>query len=235
MRVDDVGAIRRLALFRDLRDETFAALINAGFLQRFPPGLVLLHENDRADFLHIVVDGHIEMFATTAGRETTIDLLRPVGVFILAAVLSDQVYLQSARTLEASRILMIPAEKVRMAMASDPAFMRAIVFELAQAYRTAIRDLKSQKLRTGAERLANWLLCTNREQGSRGRIELAFEKRTLASRLGMTPENLSRAFATLRPFGVRVKGAQIDLTQRHALTEFAKPDPLIDDQESQAS
>lgn len=235
MRFVDVVAVRNLPLFRDMRDDSFAALIEAGFLQRFPPELVLIRESDRADFLHVVVEGLVEMFATTAGHETTIELLRPVGVFILAAVLNDQVYLQSVRTLETSRILMIPAEKVRMTMASDPAFMRAIVFELAQAYRSTIRDLKNQKLRTGAERLANWLLRTNREQGGRGCVEIAFEKRTLASRLGMTPENLSRAFVTLRAYGVKAKGSQIDLTQPQALAEFAKPDPLIDDREEQIS
>jgi len=229
VRPEDIIAIRDLPLFRGMRDETFSTLIEAGFLQRFPPGLILIHESDRADFLHIVLEGRVEMFATSAGRETTIELLRPLGVFILAAVLNDQVYLQSARTLETSRILMIPAQTVRMTMAVDPAFMRAIVFELAQAYRMAIRDLKNQKLRTGAERLANWLLHAHQEQGTRGHVEIAFEKRTLASRLGMTPENLSRAFAALRPYGVTAKGSRIDLTQLQALAEFANPDPLTDD------
>lgn len=234
MRPDDVAAIRDLPLFRETREETFAALIEAGFLQRFPPGVTLIAESDRADFLHIVVEGLVEMFATAAGRETTIELLRPVGIFILAAVLNDQVYLQSARTLKASRILMIPAEKVRASMASDAAFMRAIVFELARAYRTTIRDLKNQKLRTGTERLANWLLRMADEQGGRDQVEIVFEKRTLASLLGMTPENLSRAFATLRRYGVKVKGSQIALAQPHALVEFAKPASLIDDRENQS-
>lgn len=235
MRGDDVDTIRGLPLFRDMQDETFATLIKAGFLQRFPPGLVLIHQSERADFLHIVVEGLVEIYATTDGRETTMDLLRPVGVFILAAVLNDQAYLQSARTLEASRVLMIPAETVRATMASDPAFMRAVVFELARTYRTAIRDLKNQKLRNGAERLANWLLRMNGIQGGNGHVEIAFEKRTLASHLGMTPENLSRAFATLRTYGVKAKGAQIDLTQPQALAAFAKVDPLIDDREEQVS
>ncbi|MHB8885599.1 MAG: cyclic nucleotide-binding domain-containing protein [Methylovirgula sp.] len=228
MRHDDIAAIRNLSLFREMRDDTFSALIETGFLQRFPPGVVLIEERDRADFLHIVVEGQVEMFATTAGRETTIDLLRPVDTFILAAVLNDQVYLQSARTLEASRVLMIPAEKVRATMAVDAAFMRAIIVELARAYRMAVRDLKNQKLRTSAERLANWLLRANAEQGDRGCVEITFEKRTLASRLGMTPENLSRAFATLRAYGVKVRGSLVDLAQPQALAEFAKPDPLID-------
>ncbi|MFG1462152.1 cyclic nucleotide-binding domain-containing protein [Xanthobacter sp. DSM 24535] len=228
MRVEDAAAIRELPLFRDVAQDAFARLLAAGFLQRFPPGVVLIRESDRADFLHVVVEGAAELFAGTAGRETTIELVRPVGLFILAAVLNDQVYLQSARTLERSLILMLPAENVRATMEADPAFMRAVVMKLADDYRRTIRDLKNLKLRNGAERLANWLIRAEFEQGGNGTMEIPVEKRTLAARLGMTPENLSRAFATLTEHGVRTKGSSVHFADRSALIAYAKPDPLVD-------
>jgi CRP/FNR family transcriptional activator FtrB len=229
MRLEDTDEIRQLALFRDCSDETFDTLIHAGFLQRFPPGVVLIHENDPADFLYIVVEGLVEMFATHAGRETTIAFIEPIGTFILAAVLKDQVYLQSARTLEKSRVLMIPAESVRTAMHKDTAFMSAIVAELATCYRSVVKDLKCQKLRTGTERLANWLLRSDQLNGGNGTVDLNVGKRVLASRLGMTPENLSRAFGTLNAYGVDVDGPTIHLRDVDDLTRFAKPNPIIDD------
>ncbi|MDZ5649848.1 cyclic nucleotide-binding domain-containing protein [Nitrospirillum sp. BR 11828] len=229
MRPDDASEIRALPLFRDIREETFADLVTAGFLQRFPSGVTLIQERERADFLHIVTDGLVEMYAGTEGEETTLDLVQPLGTFILAAVLKDQVYLQSARTIEKSRIVMIPAEKVRQAMTQDAAFMTAIVMELAGGYRQAIRDLKNLKLRTGTERLANWMLG---QAGEGNRVPLPCEKRVLASRLGMTPENLSRGFATLRAHGVVVSGSDIEITHRDALIRYARPDPLIDQREA---
>ncbi len=235
MKADDAVVIRGLRLFHEARDETFADLIEAGFLQRFPPGVLLIQESDRADFLHVVVEGLVEIFATTAGRETTMDLIRPVGVFILAPVLSEQAYLQSARTLEKSRILMIPAEKVRRSMTLDPSFMRAIVIELAHGYRRVIKDLKNHKLRTGTERLANWLIHNEIDQGRQGFVDIPFEKRVLASRLGMTPENLSRAFAALRSHGVKVKGIRIEITEPEGLARFALPNALIDAPEGHLS
>lgn len=228
MRLEDATAVRELALFRSMADEAFAGLLDVAYLQRFPPGVVLIQERERADFLHVVVDGMVEMFATTGGRETTIELVRPVGLFILAAVLNDQVYLQSARTLEKSQVLMIPAAKVRGAMETDAAFMRAVVMELARDYRRTVRDLKNLKLRTASERLANWLLRVEDEQGRTGALELPCEKRTLAARLGMTAENLSRAFATLADHGVQTKGSRVDILRREALSAYAKPDELID-------
>lgn len=221
--------VRELGLFRDVQNDTFAALLRAGFLQRFPPGLVLINESEPADFLHVVIEGGVELFATANGRETTLSFVEPIGTFILAAVLKDQVLLQSARTLEKSRILMIPAASVREAMQADRAFMSAIVAELATGYRAAIKDLKNLKLRTGAERLANWLLRLADEQGFSPTVTLGVEKRVLASRLGMTPENLSRAFTALRRHGVEVRGPKVELVDPARLVAFAKPDPLVDD------
>lgn len=228
MRPEDAAAIRDLPLFHDAREDTFAGLVRAGFLQRFPPGVVLINENDPADFLHVVVEGLVEMFATGSGRETTISIVRPVGVFILAAVLKDDIYLQSARTLERSQVLMIPGEAVRTAMADDPAFMDAIITEIARGYRRKVKEVKNQKLRTGTERLANWLLQEEAMSGGEGYIELGFEKRVLSSLLGMTPENLSRALAAVRTHGVTVEGASMRIVDRQALLRFARPNPLID-------
>lgn len=229
MRPQDASEIRQLALFRDCSDQTFASLVEGAFLQRFPSRVELIRENEPADMLYVVVEGLVEMFATHAGRETTIGFVRPLGTFILAAVLRDQVFLQSARTLERSRLLMIPAERVRAAMASDKGFMSAIVGELALCYRNMVKDLKNQKLRNGAERLANWILRAHAFQQRPGQVDIEIEKRVLASRLGMTPENLSRAFNSLAPYGVAVAGSVIHVSDLDRLAAFAKPSALIDD------
>ena len=57
---------------------------------------------------------------------------------------------------------------------------------------------------------------------------MTFDKRTLASRLGMTPENLSRNFALLEKFGVKSSGRDIVIEDTPALKRFAKPNALID-------
>ena len=229
MRPDDIPRIRALPLFRDMDETAFAGMLQAAYLQRFPPQVQLVSEGDPADFLYIVVDGAVEMFANANNRETTMMIVEPVATFILAAVLRDAVYLMSARTLMPSRVLMIPAEDLRAAMDQDPAFARAMVRELATRYRGVIKQLKNQKLRTGVERLANYLLHLRQVQGDGEQIELPADKRTVAALLGMTPENLSRAFATLKPYGVLVDGSQVNLAKPADLECLAKPTPLIDD------
>lgn len=228
MRQTDWKLIRALPLFCDMSETNFEKLVAAAFLQRFPPHTNLINEGDLPDFLHIVIEGSVEMFSAHNGHETTIDIMRPVTTFILAAVIRDEVYLKSARTLSPAQILMIPAQTVREVFGRDAAFARSIVNELADRYRVVVRSLKSEKLRTSAERLANWILKTNHQQGDHQRVELMFDKRTLASRLGMTPENLSRNLALLAKYGVKSAGRDIVIEDSSALERFAKPNALID-------
>jgi CRP/FNR family transcriptional activator FtrB len=229
MRASDLPEVRHLKLFESMREDSFADLMRAAYLQSFPAHVQLITEGEAADFLFVMVEGCAELFAKSNGRETTMGMVHPFGTFILAAVLRDAVYLMSARTVEKSRILKIPSENIRDVFEQDEAFARALVVELANCYRGVVKDLKDLKLRTGVERLAGRLLKYHSEQGGRGELQLPYDKRTLAALLGMTPENISRAFATLKPYGVAVDGSRVRLADVPALEVLAKPNPLIDD------
>lgn len=225
----DFPAIRRLHLFADMSDENFATLMRASYVQNFPPQIELISEGDPSDFLHIVLSGSIDLFASWNGRDTSMATVHPVSTFILAATINDAPYLMSARTLEKSRLVLVPSQDVRAIFDLDSVFARAIVSELAQCYRSVIKAQKDLKLRTSMERLANYLLRHQKYAGGGAEFELASEKRRLASFLGMTPENLSRAFKNLQPYGVRVDGMRISINDQKDLEAFAKPDHLIDD------
>ena len=227
MRPDDLPELRGLELFRGMAEENFEALARAAYVQTFPPQVQLIAEGDPADFLHVLLSGQVELFAGWSDRETVMATLRPVSTFILAATVRDRPYLMSARTLEKARVALIPSEDVRAVFDRDAAFARAVVVELAACYRTTIKATKDLKLRSALERLANYLLRQRDRLGPR--FELPIEKRRLASYLGMTPENLSRAFGTLAQYGVKVDGPAISIADAADLLRLARPTPLIDD------
>jgi CRP/FNR family transcriptional activator FtrB len=228
LRQSDLDIVRALPLFCSMSEENFNTLTTNAVLQYFPQHVELITEGSLPHFLHIVVQGSVEMFCIHDGHETTIDILRPMTTFILAAVIRDDVYLSSVRTLTVTQIISMPAPTVRDVFGRDFAFARAIVDELAERYCSAVRSLKNEKLRTSAKRLANWILRADALQGNQRIIELAFEKRTLAASLGMTPENLSRSLARLTRYGVRISGRDIVIEDSFALESFAKPNTLID-------
>ncbi len=225
----DYPDIRGLHLFEHMSDEHFSALMRGSYVQTFPPQIDLISEGDPSDFLHIVLSGSVELFSSWNNRETTMATVWPVSTFILAASIKDAPYLMSARTREKSRIALIPSQDVRGVFSTDHDFACAIVTELAQCYRSVIKSQKDNKLRTSLERLANYLLRQQIKSNGAREFELVLEKRKLASFLGMTPENLSRAFKGLKAYGVIVSGTKITITDQADLETFAKPTPLIDD------
>jgi len=229
MRPDEIDQMRALRIFEGVEKRRVDEMLKGSFLQRFPAGVELVREGDMADFLHVVVEGKVEIYSAYRDRETTVSVLGPGQCFIMAAVVLDRVYLKSARSLTSARILLLPADAVRRHFADDPAFARGLATDLAEAYRAVVKELKNQKLRSGLERLANWLLAYRTEQGNANRFELPFEKKVLAARLGMAPEVLSRSFAALAPYQVKVSGSTIELRDVEAVIKLAQPSSTIDD------
>lgn len=228
MKDAETQEIRSLPMFQNMKRRNLSALLRGAYCQTFPPSINLIAEGDASDFLHIVVEGSVELFARWDTRETTIDTVEPVQTFVLAATIRDAPYLMSARTLEKTRLVLLPSEDVRAAFDNDDAFARAAIDELAGRYRALVKTTKNLKLRRSVERLANYLLRKYHQSGDKPEMVLSIEKRCLASYLGMSAENLSRGFRALEAHGVRVQGKTVQIVDAELLTHFARPTDLID-------
>ena len=101
--------IRKLDLFSRMSDDHFIALMRGAYVQNFPAQIELITEGEPSDFLHVVLSGSVDLCSTWNGRETSMATVRPIETFILAATIKDARYLMSARTLEKSRIALIPS------------------------------------------------------------------------------------------------------------------------------
>ena len=233
LRPHELTQLKALPLFSEIKEEGLASLLDAALLQQFPTGVVLIREGDHADFLHVLIEGLIEIYTEQNGGERGIHLINPVSTFILAAVVSDQPYLNSARTLTDSRVLLIPAQRVRDIFDRDVAFARVVARELALAYRSSVKKLKGHMARSSVERVANWVLTEASKDAAEGstpgNIVIPFDRGTLASHIGTTRENLSRSLALLTGHGVRIRGREIVIDSKELLEAFARPQRLIDD------
>ncbi len=229
MRPHDIEELRQLPLFSAMSPENMERLLDAALLQKFPAGVVLIHENTQADFLHVLIDGLAEIYTEQDGGEWGISLVNPISTFIPAAIISNQPYLSSTRTLLESRVLLIPAKRVREIFDQDIVFARVIAKELARAYRGSVKKLKGYMARSSVERLANWILAEAQKDTHQGNVVIPFDRGTLASHIGTTRENLSRNLAYLTDHGVRIRGREIVIDDKDQLILFARPQRLIDD------
>ena len=83
MRLRERNKILRMLLFADVEAGHTEPLLRNSNLQRFPAYAEMMREGQTADFLHVVVDGQVEIFSTYRDRETTVAVLGPGRSFLL--------------------------------------------------------------------------------------------------------------------------------------------------------
>jgi len=213
----DLSRVQELPLLASATEESLCLIGQGGFLQWTPKGAELVAEGEVNDFLYILLDGAVELEGTWGDRDTTLAVLKPLSSFVLASVVLEAPALMTARTLARSQLLMIPGELFRRVIRQDQGVALAVIDELSGCYSGLVRTIKSHKLRAPLVRLANYLLVQQSRQGGGSVLRLPVQKRMLASLLGMTPENLSRSFAALADYGVKVDGPLVTIVRPAAL------------------
>jgi CRP/FNR family transcriptional activator FtrB len=216
----DANQVRSIHLFRDLSDLHFESLLKSASLRDIAPRTVLFREGDRPTVLFTLIGGSVELFSEHHERRCTIAVIRPIKPCVLTSIVEGR-NAMSAQTLERSQFLLVSAKIIHELIETDLGFASAATHELAGDCHELIGNFKNHRLRTTIERLAHWMLRSDKNAGGSGRFAIPCDKRTLASYLGMAPENLSRNLAALAPAGLVVSGRRVTLNDRSALAAKA--------------
>lgn len=224
MTIADTDLAASLPVFSGLGRPELARLLQFSSVQRYPPGTLLFHEGDQPDKLHVILSGTVEIFSDGSGREWGVMLMNAGDLFVPAAVLFNERYTISARTLGFCRMLLLDAKHVRAVAAESAKFAMQLSRAMAGQFRVAIRQVLDLKSRNAAQRLANFLLKIV-DSSPCPAPELPMRKRNLAARIGMTPETLSRTLQVLADNGLVVRGRQIIVRDREKIQAFCGPDP----------
>jgi CRP/FNR family transcriptional activator FtrB len=211
MRPTDLPLIRRSRLLSRLEEPTLQTMLEACFVQELPRSTVLCHQDDKPEFLHVVLSGAVGLFGEGVHEETLVEFFGPSDVFILPAVMLDAPYLMTARLLDVSRVLFWPAASFREHIARTSALSYGAALMLSSYWRSFVGQIKDLKLLSATERLSALLLALAPPRPGPLTVTLPGGRRLIAARLGITPQSLSRAFAALRPLGVAGHGRVITI------------------------
>ena len=222
-----ISSLRDVPIFADLKEAALVSIAGIGELRDLPAGVELLRQGEKPRVLHVLLQGQVALGGTASdGTVAVVEVVTPVDMFILAAVLTGAPYLMSARSITPVRLLQIPAAALRELIAGQPRLALRMLASLSLQYRKMVRQVKDLKLRSAAQRLGCFLLALASEHGGDARVMLPYDKQILAARLGTTPEHLSRAFAALRAHGVEVSGMTVYINDLKALAAFSLPDEV---------
>ncbi len=209
--------------FGQLDRESLEHVAAAGDLAKVGAGEVLFRERALPESLYVLLDGRVSLTGTSADASSTvIDIIEPASSFVLANVLTDEPYLMGAEAIADSLLVRIQAERMREVVAARPAAAMAMMRAMSNELGSMMRQVVDLKARIAAQRLGTYLLTQVKEAtASKAEFRLPVPKRLLALWLGCRAENLSRAFMTLRAFGVETHGSRVLLHDVVRLREYA--------------
>lgn len=188
--------------------EALAALLGPSLSQTLPKGAVLFEQGAEADFLHVLLAGSVGLQGQGAdGGSTMVEIFGAGEVFLAPAVILRLPYLPSAVALTEVEVLLIPAEHFRETLGQSFALSRATNELLCRHWRLMVDQVVDLKVNSVETRVSRFLARRVSAELGGGRALLPEPRAAIAARLGMTPETLSRAMASLEAKGKLRRGA----------------------------
>lgn len=221
-----IDALRETPMLRDVEDRVIVRLADISRIVTVPEGIAICRQNEQAGEMFIVLEGQLAGSSTAAnGTTAVVEVIRAGETLGLATLLARLPRLISVQTITPCVLLSIDAQGLLGLVAEEASLVAALLRAQAIEFRALVRQVCDLKLRTTAQRLGCYLLAlSNEKKANAAALRLPFDKRLLAARLGCRQENLSRAFAALRSFGVETHGGRVILHDIARLREYAEPD-----------
>jgi CRP-like cAMP-binding protein len=212
-------------VFRGLRAETVEHIIAPATATMLRPHDWLTRQEDPATAFFIVIDGWLKLYRSApSGEETVINMLRKGDSYAEAVALTGNRYLASAEAVTDARVARIPADHLVRCIRQHPEIALAMIASTSQRLDNLIQQIEQLKAQSGLQRVAEFISSMCAVQHGSTVIVLPYDKVIIASRLGLTPEYLSRAFARLRTLGVVVNASRVMVQDVGRLRQLAGED-----------
>jgi CRP/FNR family transcriptional activator FtrB len=227
---EDRRRLRRMPIFAGAAETTVQDL-----LARTPISVVQRHqlavrEGAVPTSIMAVLSGRLALSTQISGEQpVVIGIVSRDALVMPGAAIVASPYPLSARAIEETRLAVVSLSDLWAATERDHAFAMDLARLASGEWQALLAMLKDYRLRSAPQRFAAYLVRLARESSrletGAVEIELADDRKTLASLLGMTPENLSRTIAQFRDRGVVVSGRLVTIGDVAALASFAGVEP----------
>ncbi len=223
----DLQIVNRIALFRGLTPETIKHIIAPATVVIAKARTTLCRQDEFATAFFIMIEGWTKHYRShISGNEAVIHVLTKGDSFAESAALTGARFPATAEAVTDIRIVRVPADHVVRCIKENPSIALAMVASTSQRVQNLMTQVEQLKAQSGMQRVAEFLASLAPVVNGPCVVALPYDKALIASRLGLQPESLSRAFARLRPFGVAVHAAHVavnDVARLHRLANDAGP------------
>jgi len=216
--------LRKIYLFSQLNPQDFHKMVSSMLTHRLTKNQRLFHQGDKAKRFFFVRKGQIKLFLLSAeGEEKTIHIEHPGNTFAEPIMFMDKpIYPVSAEAIQKSLVLSFDSTTFRDMLRHNTDTCFRLMATMSQRLHWHIVEIEHLCLHNATFRLISYLLRevpTETDQNTS--VHLAIPKVTLASRLSIKRETLSRILARLRRQGlIDVQGHDIILRDLQGLREL---------------
>ena len=214
--------IQRQLLFHCLSSEQLDRVVRQAAIVSLGEGESLFEQQEPADRFYLLVSGQIKLYRLSAsGEEKVIEVFNPETTFAEALLFLERpTYPVCAQALKDSSLISIDARDFATMLRESVDTLWVLAADLSRRLHGMLRDLNDLSLHTGTCRVANYFI-ENVPAGGDGFV-LDLPKQTLASRLSVKPETLSRILRSMTNAGlIEVEANQVTILDRLHLNELA--------------
>ncbi len=208
--------LNRIPFFNKLSIEQLELFAETTRLLEIKRNDVVIHSGQKPRGCYCILSGTIKLVASSGdGCEKVMDILSAGMTFGEALLFLDRPSPVSAQAIEKSRLLEVDRESVLSAVRRSPDFALGMLAGLSNRLHQLVSDVHAYCLHSATERVIGYLVSEAERfdgDGERALVSLRASKATVASRLGLTPETLSRVFNQLSGEGlIDVAGRRIHI------------------------
>jgi CRP-like cAMP-binding protein len=193
-------------------------------MEDWEDGAILFMEKSPASDFFWLESGVVELVSSSAdGKEKIVEIMQAGDLFAEGVAFMGGRYPVTARCSGAVRILRIPFAPVITTLDANAQLMRRILAQLSMRLHFLVKELRQHSVQSADARVANYLLdLAQSEEARQGWVSLPAKKATVAARIGITPETLSRVLRRLREARViTIEGRNLHILDSNALQRWS--------------
>ncbi|NPB05939.1 MAG: Crp/Fnr family transcriptional regulator [Aquificae bacterium] len=203
-----LNLLREIPYFQNLPEELLKKIAQIAVLMEVSKGQVIFTKDSKATGFYILKEGKLKLYTIEpiSGKEQIVKIVEPVALFGEAASFSGKNFPVNVEALENSKIVYIDREKLMELAREYPQICINIAQTLAERLYHLVNLVETLVIGGAAPRVAKYLL-----QNKKGNKVENFKTTLVANILGLTPEAVSRALASLKAQGA-IKKEKKDIT-----------------------
>lgn len=213
--VEKETLLGRCALFSGLDAKMLQELAGIATAEEYDRGELLLTQGEAAEGLFIIAKGKVKVYRLSEdGREQVIHVLTPGQPCAEVPVFEGSRYPAHACALAKTEVLRFSRETFLREARRKPEILLNMLAALSRRLRHMVKLVDDLSLKDVRTRLAGYLL----EHARGDCVQLEESKKTLAGRLGTTPETLSRTLGQFQTADlISVDGKTIRISDSRGL------------------